>query len=303
MVTHRYHTSRRGSALLIVFWAVIVMSICVLGLVEYLYSGLDETTALKFDSRARQLAESGVALATHPGVTRDDPVLRQTLGPGEGFEVRMRSEGGRLNINAIIQKQHWVALQNLFVEWGMQATDIANLIHELKGGDGLDLLGQNVVAAPNQTDNKLKFIRQFQSVDEMLTVPGMGLVAKAKPDWRDYFTVWSEGPLDVNDAPADLIAAVTGAGMEQAEQFVSMRNGSDGLPGTQDDIIFKDIDQVRSLLGIPKGTFDAMKDLVSLQDSVIRIESTGTFGTYRRKITAVARRNVSPPAFLLWQEL
>lgn len=308
MVKHSYNTDRlfspaRGSALLIVFWAVAVMSICVLGLIGYLYSDLDETTALKYDSRARQLAESGVAVALNPGVAREDPVLKETLAPGEGFEVALRSEGGRLNINTIIQKKDWVALQNLFEEWGMQAADIANLIHEFQGGDGLDLLGPNVVPAPNQTGNKMRFIRQFQSVDDMLSVPGMELVAQARPDWRDYFTVLSDGPLDVNDAPASLIAAVTGVGGEQAGQFVNVRNGPDGLPGTQDDIVFKDLDQVRSLLGMSREIFAGIEGLLSVQDSAMRIESTGSLGTYRRKITVVARRNVSPPVFLLWQEL
>ena len=75
------------------------------------------------------------------------------------------------------------------------------------------------------------------------------------------------------------------------------------LPGTKDDIVFTDLEQVRSLLGMPKEIFAGIQGMLSLRDSAARIESTGAFGTYRRKITVVARRNVTPPTFFLWQEL
>jgi type II secretory pathway component PulK len=291
------YSSTRGSTLLIVFWAVAVMSVCVLGLVEYLYSDLDETTALKEDSRARQLAESGVAVATNPQVTlRYDPVLKQTFAPGESFDVRLRSEGGRLNINTVLQSQQWTILENLFSEWGMEAADIANLMQGFKARWVLPPAGMEVKSGTST------MVQLFQSVDQMLAVPGMAAAAKANPDWRDSFTVWSDGPLDLNDATADLIAAVTGVGEARAEQFVSMRNGPDGKPFTEDDLVFTSMDQARTMLGMSPEAFADIQNLVSLQDSTARIESTGTVGNFRRKITVVVRRNAAPPVYFLWQE-
>ncbi len=295
----------RGSTLLIVFWAVAVMSICVLGLVEYLYSDFDETTALKKESRTRQLAESGLAVALNPMVTRIDPLLRQTIAPGESFDVRLRSEGGRLNINTVIQNGRWITLQNLFEEWGMEATDIANLMVGFRNRVVFvsDTSGsQPAEGQPPEGQQPSGAAVLFQSVDDMLIVPGMDAVTRAKPNWRDYFTIWSDGPLDLNDAPADLIAAVTGIGMVRAQQFVSARNGPDGLPDTDDDLIFTNLDQARSLLGMSPEEFAQYQGILSVQDSTSRIESTGALGKFQRKITVVVRRNASPPIFLLWQE-
>ncbi|HWB59415.1 MAG TPA: hypothetical protein VG733_07985 [Chthoniobacteraceae bacterium] len=302
-----------GSALLIVFWAIAIMSICVLGLIGFLYSDLDETTALKNDMHARQLAGAGVAVGMHPSVSRGDPVLKQMLSDGEGFEVSLHSEGGRLNINNVLRNQQWSVLQNLFEEWGLPGDEIMSLTSAFKDRatnsiqpnslqTDIPQVADDPVVAVSGTNGVQSIIRLFSSVDEMSTVPGMNDVAQARPDWRDYFTVWSDGPLDLNDAPADLIAAVTGVGMERAQQFVDARVGPDAIRDTQDDLVFTDLNQVRSLLGMSQEEFAAIQGMVSIQDSTARIESTGIFGTYKRKITVVVRKNVTPPVYFLWQE-
>lgn len=301
---HSTHTARRGSALLMVFWAVVVMSVCVLGLARYLYSNLDETIALKKDSRVQQLAESGIAVALNPLVSRGDSVLRQSIGPGGSFEVRLRSEGGRLNINTVIQGGEWSVLGTLLGEWGMEGSDVDNLLAAFKkraypGQAAGDAAAATAVAG---TQPPVQNANLFQSVDEMLAVPGMNTVAELKPDWRDYFTVWSDGPLDVNDAPADLIAAVSGVGMGRAEQLVRARLGPDGKPDTDDDLVFTDLEQVRVQLGMSQEQFSTIQGQLSVQDSAARIESTGILGTTRRTIKAVVRRSVSPPVFFQWQE-
>ena len=84
------------------------------------------------DARAYQLAESGIAIGMHPLVTRRDPVLSQVIAPGERVDVHLRSEGGRLNINALVQNKNWAVLQNLFVQWGLQETDVVNLINSFQ---------------------------------------------------------------------------------------------------------------------------------------------------------------------------
>ena len=297
----RIHASSRASALLIVLWAILVMSICVLGLVGYLHTCIDETTALKKDSRARQLAESGVAMGMHPQVARDDPLLHHAVAPGEGFDVTVRSEGSRININYVIQRRQWIVLQRLLADWNVEATDIANVTSALQHPD-ITNQALPLVVLPSGTDNQITTGIQFQDLDQMLALNGMSAVAAVKPDWRDSFTVWSDGPLDISAAPADLIAAVTGEGDARAEQFVEARNGPDGIEGTDDDIVFTDLNQARVMLGMSEDAFNALNGLVSIGDSTVRIESTGVAGNYRRKIMVVARRNINPPAILVWQE-
>ena len=293
------HSSTRGSSILMAFWAIMIMSFCVLGLVAYVYSNMDEATTLAKDSRAYQLAQSGVSIGLHPLVSRRDPVLRQVIAPGEEVDVHLRSEGGRMNINTIIQNKNWVVLQNLFMQWGLHEADIVELLNSFE-----DWSYPKMVAVPTGTNGQVppQTVRLFRSVDEMLLIPGMDLIAGAKPDWRNYFTIWSDGGLDMNEASPELIMAVCGVGMERAEQFVNARLGPDGKADTEDDIVFTSMEQVRALLGMSQDDFAKIQGQLSLQDSTIRIESTGTFGTYQRNITAVVRRNSSPPTFLQWQE-
>ena len=306
-------SSKRGSSLLIVLWAVVMMAVCVLGLVEYVYSNLDETTTLAKDSRAYQLALSGIALGLHPLVLRGDPVLKQVIAPGEVVEAHLRSEGGRLNINTVLLNKNWSVLENLFLTWGLHEGDVANVVNSFQAwssprlgasGGALAIQPPNTVAGETGTAavQPAQPVRIFQSVDEMLTIPGMDLVAGVKPDWKDYFTIWSDGGLDMNDAPADLISAVCGVSMLRADELVNVRLGPDGKRDTDDDVTFKTLDEVRALLGMSQDEFSRIQGQLSLQDSTIRIESTGSFGAYQRMITAVVRRNTSPPTFLQWQE-
>lgn len=292
----------RGSALLMVLWAIAIMSICVLGLVQYLYHDLDETIALKKQARAGQLAQSGVAMAMDPLVEKRDSVLKQSFSDGGKFTVHLESEGGRLNINAIAQSGRWTVLQNLFLEWGMHAADVVTVVKSIeKWAHPL----QAQPSAPNgATQPPALAVRQFRTVDEMLDVPGMELVAAMKPEWRNYFTVWSDGGLDVNDAPAELIEAVCGVGEERAQALVQTRLGPDGVEGTPDDKTFTDLEQVRMLLGMSKESFAEVAGSLSINDSTARIKSTGEVNNVRHEITVVVKRAPAPapPIYYLWRE-
>jgi len=67
--------------------------------------------------------------------------------------------------------------------------------------------------------------KPFVSYDEVELVMGMDAVQKARPDWRESFTLWSGGPLNINEAPPDLIAAVFSLDASRVGFFTSARNG------------------------------------------------------------------------------
>lgn len=304
----------RGSALLMVLWASAMMAITVLGIVEYVHYNMEETVSLEKNLRARQLAEAGIAVGLHPAVTRGDPVLTQILGTDEQFSVHLGSEGGRLNINTVVQNRQWPVLGSLCRIWGLTESETVSVSDDFKNwtpqNNWLKLMASQTdqtgtapgFAMASQTEIHIP-AHQFQSVEEMTLIPAMKLVAAKKPDWRNYFTVWSDGKLNMNEAPADLIAAVVGVSPETSARLVNARLGADGKPDTGDDITFKNLLEIRTALGLSPNDFAKIQDRLSLQDSVARIESTGTFGTCRRKIIVVVRRTSSPPIFLQWQEL
>lgn len=309
--TPRASAFLRGSALLIVLWAVAMMSMTVLGVVEYVHYDLEETTSLEKDFRVRQLAEAGVAIGMHPLITKRDSLLSQTMTPDEKFQVYLRSEGSRLNINTIVQGQQWQILHDLCVVWGLKESDAADVASDFQTWTQAEKWAE-LTASQSRVSGFVVTSHQqgtllpshvFQSIEEMLLIPGMKLLAGAQPEWRNYFTIWSDGGLDMNEASADLIAAVCGIGEAEAQRFVNVRLGPDGKADTEDDVIYQNMDQVRQSLGMSANDFQRIQGRLSLQDSVTRIESNGIVGTYQRKIMVVVRRASTPPVYLQWQEL
>jgi hypothetical protein len=149
---------------------------------------------------------------------------------------------------------------------------------------------------------QLQLIRPFRSVEEMSLVPEFAPVAAAEPDWTKYFTVWSDGTINVNAADADVIALVTGVTPEQAKHFVQHRWGRDGIPDTADDIPYVTMDQVRTELGMSSQQFQLVQNLLSINSTVDRVVSKGIINGYTDTLTVIAKRNSVPLAYLVWQE-
>ncbi len=96
----------------------------------------------------------------------------------------------------------------------------------------------------------------------MARVRGMDAVARAKPDWKDYFTVYGNGKIDIQDASADVLEAA-GFTSTQAEAIIEVRNGGDRLPGTGDDTEIKDMNWVAEAAGIAPPRWRASSGIFS----------------------------------------
>ena len=110
----------RGAALLLVLWAIAVLSFSVLWVADLVGIELESGSADAKRLAARQIALSGVALGMHPRVTREDvALLNQDLSGGDKLRVRIRGEGARFNINRLLAEQDRITLKNLFLLWGL----------------------------------------------------------------------------------------------------------------------------------------------------------------------------------------
>jgi len=162
--------------------------------------------------------------------------------------------------------------------------------------------GQNGGGTQNPQQPQLQLVRLFRSVEEMSLIPEFAPVAAAEPDWTKYFTVWSDGTINVNAADADVIALVTGVTPEQAKHFVQHRWGRDGIPYTADDTPYVTMDQVRTELGMTPQQFQLVQNLLSINSTVDRVVSKGIINGYTDTLTVIARRNSVPIAYMVWQE-
>src|SRR5476649_519469 len=108
--------SRRGSALILVLWALLLLGMAVFGVVEMVELSVEHTSHQEQALDARGLALSGLALGLNPQMLKDDPLLFQTPSAGRQFKVTMGSEGARLNLNYLLRTGHRDILENLFTQ-------------------------------------------------------------------------------------------------------------------------------------------------------------------------------------------
>ncbi|MEI9898622.1 MAG: hypothetical protein WDN28_33390 [Chthoniobacter sp.] len=109
-------THRRGSALLLVLWALLLLSAATFAWVTWVQSRL---LAHGEDGRAveaRLMARSGITLGLHPLVSRLTPLPPEELALGAGYELRIRSEGGKLNIYWLLQGEEPMKIA-IFKQW------------------------------------------------------------------------------------------------------------------------------------------------------------------------------------------
>jgi general secretion pathway protein K len=320
----RVGMNAHGSALLLVLFAIVLLSGLIITTVGFVKNGVDEYAARNKEFRSRQLAESGLAFGLNPQIQNEDRNLLEQRAPDGGmFRVAISSESTKLNINYLLRSNRDDILSKLFMRWGvaskLASEAVAGLHDYMTGPANADQqtaqLQQQVQQAPQQqqqqtpqqptADNSqplMPVTRQFQAVEEMSLVPEFAPVMDKQPDWKNSFTIWGDGKIDVNLADADMIELIASVTHAQADQFVKYRWGPDGIPFTQDDRVYRTADEVRASLGLSQAQFQLVQGLLSLNSAVDRIESTGIIAGYEKKVVVVASRNSTPMRYLSWQE-
>src|SRR5260370_13617730 len=243
----RSRKTHGGSALLLVLFTLLLISSLILSAMAFLESGVEDYGALNHQFQARQLARSGLAFGLNPQVTNQDTtLLNQKFKPTGEFHVVISSESTKFNVNSLLEQGRDDILQTLFLQWNVPLKAVNEAINDLKkwtnGNQEIQPVGTNApqpalaqqVGQCNQQQG-IELVRPFLAVSEMAEVPGFNAVIAEKPDWADYFTVWSDGTIDVNLADPHMISLMTGVTLATTTHFVRHIWGPDGIPFTSDD--------------------------------------------------------------------
>lgn len=293
----------RGSALVAVLWLIAILALASIAAIRVVSFDVDLATAQVHGFRARQLAEMGIAVASNPAVKRTDPLLTYSTGEeGEGYQARIISEGEKFNINAIVLRQDEDLLKSMFIDWGLELDEaqavVDALVDWVDPNDEVGLNGAEVDWYTEQGRLNQPFNRPFYHLDEVRLVRGMDYVEAFKPDWRNWFTIWSAGGLDLNEAPAELIAVAAGITPEEAAIIPETVRGPDGLRDTEDDAPFQSAAEALALLGVDGTLRPELSARMTVNDTTTRLESIGSVAGARRKITVVVRNRTGRPAVL-----
>jgi hypothetical protein len=329
MILHRHspsgrRASQRGSALILVYWLIFMLSMIVATMFRIVKHDLDLTIAQKLAFRARQVAEMGIAWAMNPAVKEfDTAILNQQVGEDEFFSVKIRGEGGRANINAFLRNDatNRTIVTKLFTFWGLDNdsadqlfdilidwTDTDNTVtglHGMEKEEYAELFGENT---------PYPFNRPFYNIEELTLVPGFDVIVANLPDWRDYFTIYSSGKIDVNEAEAKVLAAAVMAFedtsdptrdfpryLEEAQELVEYRWGDDLTEDTEDDRKLE-LGEALTMLGLPAED-PLVAALFGVNDPTVHIECVATVGEYRKRVVLVVRNRTGTPQILTREEV
>jgi general secretion pathway protein K len=282
---------KRGVALLLVLFAIMFLGFLITGLWESVQYSWDESGLDRKRFEALLLAESGIEIAMHPDVSAGDEVLRRDYGDGRAFLTFIRSEGSRFLINSIVEEPVANGIRELFILWGLDATEastaVESMIDWIDEDDDVQTTGAENGFYSTQGYEQFPLNVAFTSLEQMLLVRGMERVAQVKPDWRDFFTLYGIGTIDVNQADAQVLEAFFGSTREAALNVVATRNGTDGIPGTDDDEFFDEIEDAQALLGVSDEAFEELSTWATTANSVLRIQSEGIVGDFSLRLVVL----------------
>lgn len=307
--SHRPHRARvaGGSALVAVFWIMAVLALAVFAAVRVVYYDADVAASQVNGFEALQVAERGIAVAANPAIKRDDSLLDwQDEERDIAYRARIKSEAARFNINVILLRKDKQLLTDIFTDWGMELQDAQTLVDNLTDwvdpGDLTELNGAELDWYESHGRPNHPFNRPFYNLREMRLVKDMDLLEEVKPDWQDWFTVWSNGRLDINEAEPELIAAAAEVSIDDARDLVDHVLGPDLERDTEDDQRFakgaQGVTEALEMLGVSAVQQQIVAPRLTTGDPTVRIVSDGRAGTVKRRITLVIRNREGQPAIL-----
>jgi len=298
------HTSpSRASALILVLWALMLLSAAVLAWAASVQNSIARHAVDNRTFEALAMARSGLAIALHPAVSRRTPVPDEELAPGMGFQVRITSEGGKLNLNWLLRGEEPMKLAMLR-QWlerkGLKFQERDTFVDCL-----LDYVDADDVKRLNGAEDDGDYHpanRELQTVEELVRVRGTEPLT-SQPGWQNDLTVYSQGPIDLESASAEILSLIPGLGETRIRQFIQYRQGPDGIDGTPDDNTFPSMAAIQQYLGLTQAQFQALGGLITYKDPTLRIVAEGHSGNIKRQIVVVVRKGATPkPEILSWKE-
>jgi hypothetical protein len=313
---------RSGAALMLALWALFLLSAMVISWALDINSRIVVSGTASRVLDAEAMASSGADIALHPLVKPGSPNLQRQIRQGEGYEVQMRGECGRLNLKFLTLQEDPAKLAVLRryltlkgVELNQLDTMIDSLLDWVSPGKGIHHLN----ACP-ETDDYQPPHAPLTSVDDLKKVCGWAEFT-SKPAWDEDFTVCDQcnQGIDLAWASRDVLRAL-GIGDDYVDRFLQLRAGQDGVDGTADDLQFGAAPsgsvpgaltggsvplEVQTALGLNQQQFQQLQGLVTFNSPVFRVVSAGKSGDVTRSVQMIVSKGVvgGRPQVISWKEL
>jgi type II secretory pathway component PulK len=309
----------RGAAILLSLWALFLLSAMIISWALDIGAKVTNSGYANRSLEAIAMACSGVDVAMHPSVKPGWAVLRGGFGPGQTYEAHITGEAGRLNLNLIVRDILTPGPQSLlrrellrkFLEVkGIDLNDRDHMIDCL-----IDWIDPDNLVQINGAEEEPGYKpanRPLGNLEELKRVRGWDEFT-SRPNWEDDFTLATQDAMiDVRWASRDVLLALPGLTEGQVDRFLALRRGPDDLEDTEDDGVFKDLNEVGLALGVPQAQFaQQLQPLLTpispnSNQEVLRIVSIGKSGAVTRTVRVVIRNKAGGQPVLVpgtWKEL
>ncbi|MDD5491255.1 MAG: type II secretion system protein GspK [bacterium] len=257
----------RGIALIVVLWIMVILEVVIGGVVyvarlqarisNYRYrecqtraisrSGIERMIGSIYEEKERHLKDE----------TFPETYLRSfkgEIGGGE-YEVRLTNEEGKVNLNSASKN----LLEKVFASFGFANSDaVLRFVFQFR-----------------QAGRKLETMRELLLSGDITEE----IVAKVET----IASIRSNGKINVNTAPLELLKALPGMTEKQAQSIIEYRLGQDRMYGTSDDQYINEqtITQI-----IDGSVLNQIKDLLCYQAENFQAVCTASYGQTYNKVTA-----------------
>jgi general secretion pathway protein K len=296
----------RGAAIMLSLWALFLLSAMVISWALDIDTRLTNSGIAHRALEAEAMACSGAEIAIHPAVKPGAPVLKGSLGSGQSFEARITGEGGRLDLNKLIQGENPVRIGVLRKYLEIKGVDLNERDHMIDCL--LDWVDPENLVRLNGAEDEPGYKpanKPLTSLEEVKRIRGWEEFT-SRPDWDAELTLnSSNGQIDINWASRDVLLALPGVTENNADQLLTMRRGPDGIEGTEDDVKFTNLQEVGVALGfsVAEATQLQNSGLIRIDDSVLRVTSVGKSGAITRMVRMVINKQGNSIRLLSWKEL
>ena len=329
--------SRRGSALIVALWTILLLSLLVATLTFDMQVEAAVSSAWRRRVQAEWHARSGVAyaqwlLARYRAWGEGPPpenldaepwhMARQLrrflsvrsarvgLEDAGGFELTIEPENARRNIHALetadwyevlyragVPEEHWDELIACFLDW----TDSDDM-HRLLGAEKEDPFyverGYAPANAPLQTLAELTLVKGF-SWELVFGGPSPWAEGEILLGIANWLTVRGDGRINPAAADRDTLLTIPGLTEAEADAILEAAKGPDGEPGTEDDG-FADAVEFAAATGMTDP--NVWQRLSFDEQRYFRVASVGRSGQSRYMIRAVIRVEASAAVIVEWAE-
>jgi hypothetical protein len=298
---------RGGAALMLALWALFLLSAMVISWALDINSRLAVSGNASRVLDAEALASSGADLALHPLIKPSSPNLQGQMGQDQSYEVQMRGECGRLNLNFLTQGEDPTKLEILrqyLSRKGVELNDLDTMMDSL-----LDWVSPNIgihhLNACPETDEYQPPHAPLTSVDDLKKICGWAEFT-SKPGWDEDFTIVNGcGTIDLAWASRDALRAL-GIGDDYVDRFLQLRRGPDGVDGTPDDTPFNSVtDALTRGLGLNRQQISQVQNLVGWNSPpIFRVVSVGKSGNVTRSVQMIVSKGAvgGRPQVISWKE-